>query len=448
LIASGLSIAMLLWPALYNGFPIVFFDTGGYIAAPFLDRLQPGRNVAYGLFLAAARGGLFWWPALVTQAAVLIWLVHLVARAHELPSGPWAMVAITGVLAVATALPWYAAQLMPDAFTAVVVLALYLLAFRTERLSRWERLAAAAVGVFAISVHMSHAALACGLLLVIAVAGWMRRARVLLPALVVGLGVVMIPLSNAIATGRPALTPGGQTFIFGRLVQDGIVARFLDERCPSSEFQLCQYRAKLPTNADDWIWDAGSPFLAIGGWEGGNDEMRRIAVESLTLLPIEHLWGVLNNTWTQFWSFATGDGLDEGNIYWNLEYTLATYNPRAMTAFAGTRQHAAQLSFAAISSVHVLVAFASLALTAAALAFARLRRDRTFADLCAFVLLALLGNALICGVLSNPHDRYQSRIVWLATLCALLAALRLLSGAGVKASAAGQVSPDRPSHDP
>jgi len=36
-------------------------------------------------------------------------------------------------------------------------------------------------------------------------------------------------------------------------------------------------------------------------------------------------------------------------------------------------------------------------------------------------LLALLGNATICGVLSNPNDRYQGRLVWLAVLAAGIA---------------------------
>lgn len=440
-IAGGLSVAALLWPAFYNGFPIVYFDTGGYIAAPFVDALQPGRNVAYGILLAVAHWDLNWWPAVAVQAAVLVWMIHLVARVHRLPSGPWALLATIVVLALLTGLPWYAAQLMPDAFTAVVILVLYLLAFRAERLSRWERAALAAVGAFAIAVHMSHAVLACGLLPVIAVAAGMRRARVRLPALVVALGLLAIPLTNAIATGRPGLTPGGEAFIFGRLVQDGIVARFLAERCPSPEFRLCEYRESLPKTADEWIWDAGSPFLAIGGWQGGADEMRRITLESLALLPAEHVFGLASNTWTQFWTFATGDGLDEGNKYWFLEYALATYYPRALADFVGTRQHAAQLTSATFSGVHVLVAFASLAVTAAALAFAALRRDRQLADLCAFVLLALLGNAVICGVLSNPHDRYQSRIVWLATLCAILAVQTLLSRAVAKSRTGGPENP-------
>ena len=31
-------------------------------------------------------------------------------------------------------------------------------------------------------------------------------------------------------------------------------------------------------------------------------------------------------------------------------------------------------------------------------------------------LVTLVGNAFICGALSNPHDRYQSRVVWIAVL--------------------------------
>jgi hypothetical protein len=41
-----------------------------------------------------------------------------------------------------------------------------------------------------------------------------------------------------------------------------------------------------------------------------------------------------------------------------------------------------------------------------------------------FVLVALIGNAIVCGALSNPHDRYQSRLIWLAPF-----ALALLAGA-------------------
>jgi hypothetical protein len=46
------------------------------------------------------------------------------------------------------------------------------------------------------------------------------------------------------------------------------------------------------------------------------------------------------------------------------------------------------------------------------------------AELVAWVSLTLLANAFVCGALSNPHDRYGARVVWLATFAVALAALR------------------------
>jgi hypothetical protein len=40
------------------------------------------------------------------------------------------------------------------------------------------------------------------------------------------------------------------------------------------------------------------------------------------------------------------------------------------------------------------------------------------------VTFALLGNAVICAVISGPHDRYGARMVWIATFTALIALSR------------------------
>jgi hypothetical protein len=53
---------ILLLPAIWNGFPILEWDTGGYLARWFEGYLVPSRSTTYGLFLAAA------WP-LVTHPA-------------------------------------------------------------------------------------------------------------------------------------------------------------------------------------------------------------------------------------------------------------------------------------------------------------------------------------------------------------------------------------------
>ena len=55
-----------------------------------------------------------------------------------------------------------------------------------------------------------------------------------------------------------------------------------------------------------------------------------------------------------------------------------------------------------------------------------LRRRHVAAGFIIAVLLALLGNAVITGGLSGPHDRYQSRIMWLPPALALLATVSLV----------------------
>src|SRR5689334_4747194 len=52
-LVMGLLPAALLWPALSNRFPLIFYDTGGYLARPFEQTLEIGRSALYGAFLAA-----------------------------------------------------------------------------------------------------------------------------------------------------------------------------------------------------------------------------------------------------------------------------------------------------------------------------------------------------------------------------------------------------------
>jgi hypothetical protein len=62
-----------------------------------------------------------------------------------------------------------------------------------------------------------------------------------------------------------------------------------------------------------------------------------------------------------------------------------------------------------------------------------LRRE-AFADLSLFagtIAVALMANAFVCGVLSNPHDRYGARLVWIAPLVIILLLCRLYARRGL-----------------
>src|SRR5262249_7363826 len=147
-----LMIAMLLVPALWNGFPFIFADTGGYLARPYLHQLDLGRSALYGLFLALGVGFDFW-PVVLVQAVVCAWMVILTLRTHGAGGRPGLALVVVGGLALFTSLPWYVGQLMPDIFVPLAVLGIHLLAFRTRKLRRIEIIGVSVVVAIAIASH-------------------------------------------------------------------------------------------------------------------------------------------------------------------------------------------------------------------------------------------------------------------------------------------------------
>ena len=70
LAATLVMLLALLWPALWNGFPLVFYDTGGYLMRMFENGLGFGRSSLYGAFLWPGIP-LEFWPNIVAQAAIV-----------------------------------------------------------------------------------------------------------------------------------------------------------------------------------------------------------------------------------------------------------------------------------------------------------------------------------------------------------------------------------------
>lgn len=424
--ATMAMIAALLWPALWNGFPIVFYDTGGYLDAAMTGTLANGRSTLYGLFLRLGIPTGFWLN-IVVQAGAVAWLIAVTLRAHGLGRRPALAVAVTLGLAALTSLPWYAAQLMPDVWLPAGVLALYLLIFRAPAFRRGEKIALSAICAFAIAGHMATLALMVGLLAVLPLWRWLAprwnwpRPVLRNPALAVAAGVALILTANLAIAGRFTFTLGGSNFLFGRLVETGIAKRYLAEHCPDRKLRVCDWRNTLPDDGDFWLWDAESPLWKMGGgWEGFENEARRIVIDSVRAYPALHLRVALGGAASQFFMLKSGDGITAGT--WHTHGMLKKYAPKSYPAFLAARQQRSGFDFSAVNALHVPVALACLfALPIIVLLGRRRGVRRPAAGFALFVVIALAGNAAICGVLSNPHDRYQSRLIWLAPLALIVA---------------------------
>ena len=427
MLSSALMVLALTIPALWNGFPLIFPDTGGYLTRPIEGTLELGRSALYGLFLYAGIPFAFW-PNVVVQAAMIVWLVVLSLRTLGRGHRPWLALGITAALTVGTSLPWLTGLLLPDVLFPVAVLALYLLAFRADRLATWERVVLACMIAFAIASHMAAAGLCAAMIAALYLLTRIERLALPKPRLTfaacsVAAGIALCPISNWAITGSFALTPGGSSFLFGRLVEDGIVARYLDERCPDAALRLCAYKASLPDEADDWLWDPDSPFRKLGGWQGLEGEQREIILATLARYPLMHATAAAADTMQQLISFQTEVSLA------NNEPTLETFADRVPQLFPklmGARQQNGRINVSALNLVHVPLAALAIAGLACALIFRR--RLHVAPELNAFfltVMLSLCINAAVCALLSHSVDRYQSRLVPLAVFAmALLVADR------------------------
>jgi peptidoglycan/LPS O-acetylase OafA/YrhL len=99
---------------------------------------------------------------------------------------------------------------------------------------------------------------------------------------------------------------------------------------------------------------------------------------------------------------------------------------RALSPKCAARQQRGEIEFTAINRVHYPVALACLLLLPLVGGY-MIRRPETrkLGELAAVCLLALLANAFVCGTLSNPHDRYGARLIWLAVTAVTVAVVRL-----------------------
>jgi len=420
-ILTGLFLAIALW----NGFPLVFYDTGGYLAEGLQGVFLAERSPVYSLLLFATGAAYSLWPVVILQAGLTAWLIAETARI-ELPGlSLKGLVGIGLVLMLTTGIGWYTGQVEPDCMTALVVLGAYLLLFRTSVLGRTRILFIAIVAGLAVACHPSHLGLMGGLLLV---AMALRLAgRSPMPKILPAFGSFLFALtlifsSNYILTRDVFLTRSGSVFVFARLMQDGIVKQLLDETCPQSGYRLCAYKHRLKTRADAWLWAPDSLFRARGGFRGDHSEENRIIADSIRRYPFLQVRAAVRDSARQFFAFRTGDGIESQE--WVLKPDFEKMAPALLPRYLAARQQQGRLRFAALNMIHVTVGMLSLLALLLLIQRALIRRSWDEAALPGLVLTALIGNAIICGTFSNPHDRYQSRVIWLPALVLILARMR------------------------
>ncbi|MEQ9187945.1 MAG: hypothetical protein RLP15_09425 [Cryomorphaceae bacterium] len=425
----------IIAPALYNRYPLMYFDSGAYME--MAANLEPSFHRAFGYPLLIKWTG--WlvsnWPLIFLQGVVLSYLIYKILQVVlGKRSILWEHTLSVLVLSFASAISWYAAQLMPDIWTLILILTLSLVLI-TKGLSLRRALVYGLLMTTALLTHLSHVPLM--LLLLVSVFAIDRIGRpnrfgfslrqyatAFLPLLA---AFIITSSFNAVHGMGFRLSLASNAFVTANLGEMGILKFYLDERCESMDCNLCEIKDNLPKETYGYLWDPEGPVQQHpGGWEGANEAYAPIVHDFLTKPRYVKwlLFSAAKATVKQMFQIEIGSGLQyaygEGTPpYWPMK---SHYKQELNEYLTSVQNKGDDLPLDFFRWVNYLSLFLSLGIISWAVLRQKLSPE--LAVLLILFILAYVFNAAITGVLANVYERLQVRLLPCVQLMALLIAFQ------------------------
>lgn len=424
---------LLSWVALYNGAPLVFSDTISYALAAYQGQVPGMFSVFYSIFILPFHWGVSFWPVVFVQGAIIAHLLYLTARVTSLGLSLTALLLVIVGLCIFSSLPWITSEIMPDVFTPVVLLGIFLLGCGSDRLSRGELLYVGVLTTFAISTHLSHVPIALGLILLCLGLRWLmfrdrvgsltlRLAAPLAIALVFMLGV------NWINSQQFVLSRNSNVFLLAKWIDEGPALAYLKRACPQSDYALCDHLAALEDATHAQLkWSPDSPFNEVGGFDALEPEARSIVRNTFYTYPHEILRNAVADSFRQLSEFDAGEGASALFARMVAENVSRIYGASVGEPFVLSKQGQGLLPIATFQALHLIGLAAGAALCVWSVLARRSTLTRELLALYAFIFSGMIWNALVTGALSDPYGRYLARVVWLVCFAGLLGLIASVS---------------------
>jgi hypothetical protein len=410
----------MAWPALLNGFPLVFYDSADYIEGAFSFDVPVFRVLPYAVMVALGKGLGGLWGLVALQTFTTTAAIALLARAAGGADGWRLFLGLAALALAASWAPWFADLVMPDAFTAPSLLSSLLLLVYRQRLGGWAWAAAALILVSA-PLHATHLLVLAGVALagvLLAIPKWIeRRSAGLLLALAL-MSWLLVPSFHRLMLGEWTYNRAGSVFLLARLVESGLAQTELERLCAEKPYLICHIREKLYGDENEFLWGRAGVFFGrsgdVGKWV---EESGELVAKIVRAHPLEAAKAVISHAALQFISIGPGD------VFTPMKFHMGVAIEKRMddqyqNLLAAKQEGGWQLPEKMARFVMPVQALGVGALFVLAIVKAR-RKQRPEALFASLLLLGLLGNALACGGLSSVADRYQARIVWIAPLAAL-----------------------------
>jgi hypothetical protein len=235
--------------------------------------------------------------------------------------------------------------------------------------------------------------------------------------------------------GRWTISPAGPAFLFARLNEDGLIPRWLERHCGrDAPAALCALRSSFPRDSQLLLWSDESPLHSVL-WDPPSGKpdwalVNMMAEANAGALAEEPLRFLGNGSWAGWDQFVHFRALDDecpevcGSEEAALIDAVRDHQPELLPSLRASTQLQGSSPDRLVRAVTTPIAAFSLILLLPFLFMAWRRKDPAALSMLLALAGALAANAALAGALSDVHDRYQSRIVWLALFAVLALTLR------------------------
>ena len=380
-----------------------------------------GRSIYYAILSGLPGPFQAPWNGVIVQAYALALVLGLAWRGVVGSIGVGYLAAIA-LIGLGTTGGIFAATMMPDIWAATGIVALAVLVGVPQSLHHRDRLILWAIVLFAALAHASHLAMLLALLSVLAGARAAKGLRVAWRTIATCAVVLLLAVAGGkvgrLAVERAAGSSAvGLPYLTAHLVDGGPGTEFLKATCPDTRFTACTHVDRLPVEWRTFLFrmdPAGSVNRARISQEDLSfavatfrhdpagvialalrDAVRQVAMIDLATTPIRKDIGE---------SAAAERSPD----------------PIAQQVIAG-QLYAADRFYLVVSRINAgLSLLAAVAVATAIVRCLRTGLHDPWLSLACVTATGILLNAVVCGVLASPYDRFQARVAWLPAFLILV----------------------------
>lgn len=427
--AGFILIAVLasMYAAFYNGFPLVYSDTGTYLRSGFEGEIPIDRPIFYGLFLRHISLSESLWLVVFVQAWITSWLLHLISGVFFTGLKRNAVFLISVVIVtLTTGYSYNVSILIPDIFATISFLALLVMLLSRE-LTKVTWVLISIIFTFSLSTHYSNIPIFILLFAIILFTMWRNHRkgtlvlawkRIAITASLFVFTMIMIPTVNYTYNGKFRYSESSHVFLLNHMIEIGAAQQYLEDNCHKNNFAICEYREDLDW---DFLWNYESPLYKTGGWKKNEKDFNAI---NNGIIYTPKYWPLLIHKTTEYTAkqlFLFETEIQKINYDGTPCLEVERYLKKSVREIKSSKQVQGRHKVELLNSVEGVVVFLG---TIFLLFLAVLnRRLKVLSDGQKFLLTASLAyaviNALVCANLSTAIPRYHNRYAWFLVLISI-----------------------------